>query len=146
MAVFDLWGFLYRPGMRLVVDLFQAMGGDMGIDLGRGQIGVAQKLLDGPKVGAPVQEVGGEAVTQRMGRYGLLDASQGRPPVQDAAHAADVEPGAVLVDEDGVHAAHEPRGASRSFPPFPRTTAKPWSICRSLRSSPVASLTRNPPP
>ncbi len=37
---------------------------DMGIDLGGGDLVVAQKVLDGAKVGAAFQQMGGKAVAQ----------------------------------------------------------------------------------
>ena len=53
--------------MRLLVDLEQVPGVDMCVALGRGEAGVAEQLLDGPKVGPPGQEVGGEDVAQGVG-------------------------------------------------------------------------------
>ena len=54
--------------MRLVVTSPQALGADMRIDAGCGEIHVTQKLLDGPQIGAIVQQVGRERVPQSMGR------------------------------------------------------------------------------
>ena len=56
-----------RPWVRLLVDLEKMAGVDVGVSLGGGEAGVTQELLDGPKVGAPLQKVGGEAVAKGMG-------------------------------------------------------------------------------
>lgn len=42
--------------------LAEAFGADVGVDLGGGDVGVAEHFLDGPEVGAVVQEMGGEGV------------------------------------------------------------------------------------
>ena len=38
----------------------------MGIDLGRGNIGMTQQFLDASQIGTVIQEVGGEGVAQHM--------------------------------------------------------------------------------
>lgn len=50
--------------MGVVVDLFHAFGGDVGVDLGGGETGVAEEFLDAAEVCAVVEEVGGEAVAE----------------------------------------------------------------------------------
>ncbi len=44
--------------------LGQAVGGDVGVDLGGGDVGVAEQGLDNAQVGAAFQQVGGEGVAQ----------------------------------------------------------------------------------
>ena len=51
-------------GMRGVVDLLHAGGGDVGVNLGGAEVGVTQQFLDAAEVGAVVEEVGGEAVPE----------------------------------------------------------------------------------
>ena len=51
-----------RPGVRLAVGAAEAVGGDVGVALGRGQGGVAEQLLHRPQVGAALEEVGGGGV------------------------------------------------------------------------------------
>jgi hypothetical protein len=46
--------------MKLLVNLFEADAVDMGIDLGRGDIGMAQHGLNRAKIGAALQQVRGE--------------------------------------------------------------------------------------
>ena len=47
-----------------IIDLLHAGGGDVGVDLGGAEVGVAEELLDAAEVGAVVEEVGGEAVPE----------------------------------------------------------------------------------
>src|SRR5689334_9442697 len=53
--------------MRLLIALPKAVHRDMGIDLGGGQAAVAQDLLHRPKIRAPVQQMRGGGVAQRVG-------------------------------------------------------------------------------
>ena len=48
------------------MDLLQSLIGDMGIDLRRGDGRMAEHRLDGADISAIPEEVGGEAVAQRM--------------------------------------------------------------------------------
>jgi hypothetical protein len=60
----------------LLDDLGQAIGGDVGVDLGRGDIDMAQQGLDDAQVGAAFQQVGGEGVAQDVGAdAGGVDAA-----------------------------------------------------------------------
>lgn len=54
-------------GMGLVVGALQALGGDVGIDLGGDQMGVAEHLLHRAEIGPGVEQVGGEAVPEFVG-------------------------------------------------------------------------------
>ena len=54
--------------MGLVVDGEQPLAVDFGVDLGGGEAGVAQKLLDLPQVCAGRQQVRGERMPQRVVR------------------------------------------------------------------------------
>ena len=70
-------------------DLGQAVGGDVGVDLGRGDVGVAQQGLDDAKVGAAFQQVGGEGVAQDVGAdAGRVDSGRDRGFVQQLGEAA----------------------------------------------------------
>lgn len=48
--------------------------GDVGVDLGSADVGVAEHGLDGAEVGAVHEEVGGEAVTEGVGGDVFRDA------------------------------------------------------------------------
>ena len=52
--------------MVLLMNLFQTLAGDMGIDLGGGNIGMAQHDLHGPEIGAMFQEMAGKGMAQGM--------------------------------------------------------------------------------
>ena len=56
------------PGVEGAVDFPQARHGDVGIDFGRADAGVAQQFLDDAQVGAVFQQMGGEAVAQHVRR------------------------------------------------------------------------------
>jgi hypothetical protein len=74
--------------MRLVVDFAEAAAGEVGVDLGGGEAGVAEEFLDGAQVGAGLQQVGGEGVTQGVGADAVLGAGAQHVPMDDAADAA----------------------------------------------------------
>ena len=68
-TVYPALAALPKPGrtgicsqMGSVIDLFHTGGGDVGVDLGGAQVGVAEEFLDAAEVGSVVEEVGGEAV------------------------------------------------------------------------------------
>ncbi len=50
--------------MIFVVDFFKVRVGDMSVDLGGGNVSVAEHSLDGAEVGAVHEEIGSETVTQ----------------------------------------------------------------------------------
>ena len=53
--------------MALIVDFFKPGDTYVGVYLGRGQAGVAQQLLHTAQIRAPVQQVRGEGMPQRVG-------------------------------------------------------------------------------
>ena len=53
--------------MGLLVRLLQARRVQMGVDLGGGQVRVAQQQLDHPQIGPLGEEMGGHGVAQRVG-------------------------------------------------------------------------------
>ena len=56
---------------------------DVGVDLGGGDVGVAEHFLDDAEVGAVVEEVGGEAMAELVGMDFLGEASSGGAFVDD---------------------------------------------------------------
>ncbi len=52
------------PRVKLPMHLLQAFLIDVGVDLRRGDVGVAEHFLDHAQVGTVVQQVGGEGVTK----------------------------------------------------------------------------------
>ena len=75
------------------MDLFEPLPGHMGVDLGGGQVAMAQQHLHHPQVRPVVEQMGGKGVTQGMGGQGLANPSlQGialdEQPEGLAGHAA----------------------------------------------------------
>src|SRR5271163_2501115 len=62
--------------MEAAVDREQALGVDMGVALGGGEVDMAEQLLDGAQVGAVLEEMGGEAVAQEVGIDAFADPGQ----------------------------------------------------------------------
>jgi hypothetical protein len=66
----------------------QAVRGDVGVDLGGGDVGVAEQGLDDAEVCAALQQVGGEGVAQHVGAdLGGVDARIPRRFVQQLGEA-----------------------------------------------------------
>lgn len=61
--------------MELAVDLMEFFGGDVSVDFGGADIGVAEEFLDDAEVGAIFQKVGGEAVAEHVWSDVALDAA-----------------------------------------------------------------------
>ena len=55
--------------MRAIVDADQLINREMRVSLGGRQAAVAKELLNRPKVGPPLQHVGGATMTQSVGVY-----------------------------------------------------------------------------
>ncbi len=54
-------------GGGVFLDLLEAVGVDVGVDLGGGDVGVSEEFLDDAEVGAAGEEVGGEGVAEGVG-------------------------------------------------------------------------------
>jgi len=87
-------------GVGGVVDLFHAIGGQVGVDLGGGEALVAEEFLDAAEVGAVVEQVGGEAVAEGVGADAGVEAGHDQILVELAADGAGGDGGAVFVEED----------------------------------------------
>src|SRR5512136_1895465 len=61
--------------MVFLVQGFQMLPGKMGVNLGSGDIRMAQHGLNGPQVCPPLQKMGGKGMAERMGGDPLVDAS-----------------------------------------------------------------------
>ena len=74
--------------MGLIIDLGQMAEIQVGVDLGGGQVGVAQQLLHRPQIAGAFQHMGGKAMTQlvrmNMGRQLLAYAPLGQPDLDGA--------------------------------------------------------------
>ena len=62
--------------MKLLMNTLQSLVIDMSINLGGGDISVAEEFLDDAEIGSILKEVGGEGVTQQVGIHVLLDPGQ----------------------------------------------------------------------
>ena len=87
--------------MRLEVQLATAPIGYVRVQLGRGEVGVPEHLLDAAEVGPALQEVRGERVAEevRMDPPGLETGSLGQP-AQDQERARARERAAPGVEEE----------------------------------------------
>ena len=63
-----LMGSILTP-MELLMNVPQTLVGDVGVDLGRGDVFMPQKLLDTSQVGAAGQKVGRVGMAQGVGRH-----------------------------------------------------------------------------
>ena len=159
------------PRMGLPIGGLQAARRDVGVDLGRGQVLVAEQLLDDPQVGAAVEQVGRERMAQRVRRDADRQAGARAQAVEAVAQAADAErprrggsgrsrPAAVrLVRRAGARAgpagrprdrrrsaarAGRPSSPIRSLRPLPRTRSSPRRRSSEPRSAAASSLMRRP--
>jgi len=64
--------------MELSMDGFESLLIDVGVNLGRGNIGVAKHFLDNAQIGAVAKQVRGEAVPEQMRINVLLQAGVAR--------------------------------------------------------------------
>jgi hypothetical protein len=56
------------PGVESIVEPADFLPADVGVNLGRRDLAVAEHHLDRPQVGPPLQKMGGERMTKDMGR------------------------------------------------------------------------------
>jgi hypothetical protein len=61
----------------LVVGFFEAFSGDVGVDLGGDEVGVAEEFLDAAEIGAGIEHVGGVAVAEFVGGEFWIEADEG---------------------------------------------------------------------
>ena len=100
--------------MGLPIGGLQATGRDVGVDLGRRQVLVAEQLLDDAQVGAAVEQMGRERVAEGMRRDAQRQPGARAQAIEPVAQAADAERTAEVVQEDLARAAPRRRGdASR---------------------------------
>ena len=90
--------------MGLVVGFFEALGGDVGVDLGRNEVGVAEKFLDAAEVGAGVEHMGGVAVAEFVGCEVRIEAGGGEMALKAELDEARIHGvGLVRVREENGH-------------------------------------------
>src|ERR1700693_774559 len=74
MTMNDFLNHASAAGVVHFVEFFEAFAGDVGINLGGGNVGMPQHRLDGPEICAPLQEVRRERMAEGMRRERLLEA------------------------------------------------------------------------
>lgn len=89
-----------RPWVSLVVDFAEAAAGEVGVDLGGGEAGVAEQFLDGAQVGARFEQVGGEGVPEGVGADAVLGASAQQVAMDDATDAPRRKRATASVEEE----------------------------------------------
>ena len=70
------------------MDFAKVLVGDVGVDLGGGNVGVAEHGLNGAEIGAVHEEVGGEGVTEGVRGDVLGDAGGAGATFDNALNAA----------------------------------------------------------
>ena len=88
-----------RAGVGLAVTGFEALHGDVRVDLGGRQRGVAEHFLDAPQVGAAFQQVRRRGVPQAVRPGAGADTRRAQPLVHDAAGRAGIHPAAPHAQE-----------------------------------------------
>ncbi len=87
--------------MGLAVGFLEALDGDVGVDLGGGDAGVAEEFLDAAEIGAGVEHVSGEGVAELVGADVDGDAGVAEVFLEEFADADAGEACAALGDEEG---------------------------------------------
>jgi hypothetical protein len=85
--------------MEFLVDLAEALAGDVGVEFGSGDAGVAEEFLDDTKVGAVFEEVGGKGVTEHVGCNVAGDTGVASARFDVAPHGGSGELGSALSEE-----------------------------------------------
>src|SRR3954469_11578754 len=86
-AIPDL-GSVSRPRMGAAIDFEQTIGVNSGVDLRRGERGVAEQFLDGAEIAAAPEQMGGERMPKRVGRRRIRQAERTAQPFHDQLHDA----------------------------------------------------------
>src|SRR5262245_6323693 len=84
-------------------------GVDVGVALGGAEARVAEQLLDRAQIGAARQQVGGEAVTQRVRAAAARERDVPHALRDQRSNTAAAQPAAARVQEERVAARLEPR-------------------------------------
>ena len=135
-----------RPRVGLEVDLLDPLGREVGVDLGRRDVGVAEHLLDRAQVAAAGEQVGGEAVAERVRAHPVAEADRLGAALDDLVEALAGQRAAALVEEQralvGAAGHLRPAGAQVAARPRPRPRGRagrsaPSSPCRGRAGSRV---------
>jgi len=86
--------------MAFAVRIQELMKVKMGVFLRGRQAFMAEEFLDGPEVGAPPEEVGGERMAQGMGADPPLQGGPAKVFADEPLHGTGREPRALVVQEE----------------------------------------------
>src|SRR3954453_9543406 len=86
--------------VRLEVDVLEPLAREVRVHLRRRDVGVAEHLLHGTQVAAPRQQVGGEAVAQRVRAHAAGEAGRAGVALDDLVEALAAQRAAAEVDEE----------------------------------------------
>jgi hypothetical protein len=81
-----------RPGVGVEVALFEPFGRHMGVNLGGAQAGVTEHLLNRPKVGPAVEQVGGRRVAQGVRAGRTVSGYIGEEGGDETVHGSHAQP------------------------------------------------------
>ena len=129
--------------MRSLVDFAQAGGADVRVDLRRHQALVAEQFLHAADVGAAVEQVRGEAVSQRVRGGAPIQARLLQVLLQHPRHAARGEAVAELVEEQRAFGTLPARQGPRSHPAHDRSH-RPAAQGRQSFAAPLAADAHQP--
>src|SRR5690606_34913064 len=93
--------FLGRPGMGMEVGLLEPIAGEVGVDLGGRDVCMPKHLLEGSQIAAPGQEMGGEAVAQRVRADSGVETGGAGVAFDHLVEALATERPAPVVEEEG---------------------------------------------
>ncbi len=100
-AVQDASRLMSASGVKFAVDFAQTITGDVGVNFGGADVGMAEEFLDDAEVGTVLQKVGGEAVAQHVGSDVAFDASMFHPMFDPQPECDRCERCAALGQEKG---------------------------------------------
>src|SRR3954453_13272350 len=94
------WSVFAGPGVRLEVDLLEALAGEVRVHLRGRDIGVAEHLLDGAQVAAAGEQVGREAVAEGVWAELTSEADGAGVALDDFVEALAAQRPAAEVEEE----------------------------------------------
>ena len=88
--------------MGTIIDPFQPLDRDGSVDLRRGQLAVAEKFLHAAQVGAVIEQMGRERVSQFVRSQFCIETCGGKVALQRQLHRPPIELSAVGGDEQRI--------------------------------------------
>ena len=125
--------------MGVAVDVHEMGGIDRGVDLGRGQAGMAEQLLQRAQIGAAAEQMGGEAVAQGVRRRPFGEAERAPRLHHRAAHDLAAQRPAARAAEQRLVLRRAATGKAPDKPRSPPCTEGSSGTIRVLLRLPVTS-------